>query len=1435
MSEVIDHKGIPKLTKVNYQAWRRAMTMALASERCLDIVENNEDVPEQPLPLEANASAADRREFTKAMSDYRTEWQSYRARAGKAGWLINQTLTPESETYVKDTVDPAEMWEILKDRMDSKGNPVLQRAIRKEFHEIKHDGKESIEEYIRKLRELQRALEGTADHIQDEAIMSKILVTLPPAWDTKISAIEDDETLTLDKLEKILRNFQTKLSSRKTEDVALATRGRGGYRGRGGRGGRGRGGYQGNKVAEGRVTKDAECWYCLEKGHYQASCPLRQKAKERKEAAMGERANAVSKKEDVSKVEEVEMSFMVKHYYEPETEDEWILDSGATGHMCFNPGAFESLKRLPKAKRVFLGDGSEVGAYGTGTIRLNDEMTLEEVLYVPDLTVNLCSVRTLARDNFTVTFKGDKCTIAKHGKTAIIGRGQSLYVLQTEEKAFTANETRQEDATLWHRRLGHLNMASVKKLEEMAKGIAIKEERKEKLCEPCLEGKQHKVYNRHTPATRMTKRLELVHSDTCGPFRVASKAGAKVFVLFIDDFSRMVWCSFLKSKAETTEAFKEFKAITENHSGSKIQRFRCDNGRAEYDNSVFKDILRQNGISYEPSAPYTQNQNGVSERMNRTILEKARSMLMEARLPESFWAEAVNTAVYLHNRSPTRSLEGKTPYEAWNGTKPDLSNLRVFGCDAYLHVSEEKRTKLESKALKCVHLGYVINTTKMWRLWDTAGRRVIRGSNVRFEENSLGGREKPEDTQKEAEKPAPKIIDPLQNAPDFGGSELQAVDDGSKGRFTTGTLETPGTQEKPTFHVEILQRRPQGAGNEQDTRERTQAEMNEIQEPRAPDSDGAQGEESLRRSTRERTQTKMFPGMRAFAARIGKDGEPVTLGEALEAPEKWHEAIADEFRSHKDNGTWKPAKLPPGKKALSTKWVFKIKTNADGSLRYKARLVVRGFEQREGIDYKETFAPVAKFATVRILLALATHFDWEVEQMDVKTAFLYPEIEDEVYISKPEGYNAFHPDEMDTGEVFRLVKTLYGLRQSPLAWFKVLDKFLRSKGLTRSNEDSSLYISKDLIILIFVDDILFFSKDKNKITEAKGWLMGEYKMTDLGDLKQFLGMQIERDRKNRKMFIGQKRYFQKILEQCKMQDCNGCHTPMDPREDLKKPDDKDITGIIEYQSLVGSIMYGMLGTRPDLGYSISTLSKFNSCPAIEHHSAAKRVLRYLQKTKDYGLMFTGKSASEFPEPKCYTDSDWAGDAEDRRSTGGYVFILAGAAVSWKTKKQGITALSSTEAEYVALSEATKEAIWIKRVLRELETREVPKAEVDISRYHEEEILRQWEPENEEYLEKKEEWPNNLTTSKPQMIMADNQGCIKLAENIYGNSKAKHVEIRYHFVRDALQDGKISLSYEPTNTMTADIMTKALPRERHWIHTTAMGVTTRESEVQVGVL
>ena len=337
-----------------------------------------------------------------------------------------------------------------------------------------------------------------------------------------------------------------------------------------------------------------------------------------------------------------------------------------------------------------------------------------------------------------------------------------------------------------------------------------------------------------------------------------------------------------------------------------------------------------------------------------------------------------------------------------------------------------------------------------------------------------------------------------------------------------------------------------------------------------------------------------FPGMQSFAARIGKDGEPVTLQEALDRhPQKWYDAVADELQSHEENKTWELTTLPPGKKEISSKWVFKLKVNADDTVRYKARLVIRGFEQKYGLDFQETFAPVAKFATVRIMLALAAQMDWEVHQMDVKTAFLYPDIQDEVYMTLPEGFDMFHKDAPAArGQVARLRKTLYGLRQAPRAWYQNIDDFFKSCGLIRSCEDFSLYLSPTLAIVLYVDDILLFAKDAGEIVGMKKNLKREYKMVDLGELRQFLGLQVQRNRPGRKLFIHQRPYVEKILERFQMQDCKGLSTPMELKFYAERAKDESlIIGRQDYQSKIGSIMYAMLGTCPDLAYTISTLSK----------------------------------------------------------------------------------------------------------------------------------------------------------------------------------------------------------------------------------------------------
>ena len=796
----------------------------------------------------------------------------------------------------------------------------------------------------------------------------------------------------------------------------------------------------------------------------------------------------------------------------------------------------------------------------------------------------------------------------------------------------------------------------------------------------------------------------------------------------------------------------------------------------------------------------------------------------------------MNTAVYLLNRSPTRALSNQTPFEAWHGRKPELSHLRRFGCDAYLHIPDALRSKLDSKTRRCTLLGYVHNTGKLWRLWDVRRQRVVNGASVRFDEGGFGGRI-PQET--------PTLLEDILEEP-------LAVEDDERHRGGPGG--PPGGGTPP----ESMHTAPRSSADVDDTSGgRLMAADDVLALPEIGSEETETGRQALpapggdasavlwdaervpsqipRRS--QRIQARQPPrASHCMASRASAREEPQTLTEALERdPVEWQRAIEDELQSHIENGTWEPAQLPPGRDAISSKWVFKTKVNADGTLRHKARLVVRGFQQREGLDYQETFAPVAKFTTVRVLLALAAHFDWEVHQimMDVKTAFLYPKLRESVYMAPPEGYEEFMPSlPHPLPTMLRLLKSLYGLKQAPFVWYTEIDAFLRSFGLTRSNQDHNLYISPTLIVLLYVDDILIIAASIPEISSFKEHLSGRYSMVDLGEIQQYLGMQIDQDRGSRQLFLHQARYTETILHRFGMGDCKGVQTPMESKVFLAPPEDpSEIVDQSGYQAMVGSIMYAMLGTRPDLAYTISALSRFNSGPITGHHSAAKRALRYLQQTKRFGILYGSSQGTSrgFPEPVCYTDSDWAGDRQDRRSTGGYVFTLCGGVVSWKTRKQEAVALSTTEAEYMALSDAVKEAIWLQRLLKELENREVQNSNPDLRIYHEDETSKQWElpdPDNSLGTGIAIESTSAASASQPQKILADNQGAIKLATNPQFHDCTKHIDIRYHFVREAIGNGLITLEYVPTADMRADIMTKALPRERHWEHMYGVGMQER---------
>ncbi|KAH8152156.1 uncharacterized protein LAJ45_03582 [Morchella importuna] len=540
--------------------------------------------------------------------------------------------------------------------------------------------------------------------------------------------------------------------------------------------------------------------------------------------------------------------------------------------------------------------------------------------------------------------------------------------------------------------------------------------------------------------------------------------------------------------------------------------------------------------------------------------------------------------------------------------------------------------------------------------------------------------------------------------------------------------------------------------------------------------------------------------------------DPISYTEAMSRPdsELWKQATRNEWESLLLNNTFElsgyqpqhakegesqnnQSGIPFGIHAIGSKWVYKRKLNPDGTTRYKVRLVVKGYEQVEGIDFKETYAPVSKLTTVRMLLNLAAKYDWRVDHLDVVTAFLNPKIDrDNVYMSLPPGIDWLDPDLYQSSiHCVRLLKALYGLKQAPRLWYEDINQFLLSIGFEQSTTDPNLYIQHSVLLLLYVDDILLVSTGNNdSSSDIKEKIQNRYQTMDLGPVKRFLGLEIERDVKQRSITLSQSEYIKSILNRYQMQSSHSVSSPMDPNIDLNNLNchDKFVADRNLYLSIVGSLMYAALGTRPDISFAVTVLSRYNIQPLQMHLTAAKRVLRYLKSTAHYKIHFIGQQASSEIENSLgicgYTDSDWAGNTLDRKSVGGCIFTgngITGGPILWQAKSQTVVALSTLEAEYIACSDATREGLWLRRLHQDI-----------ISS-----INSQVTPNNE-----------------PIPIMCDNQGALKLIETGVVKQKTKHIDVKFHHSHHEQKAGNIIFRYIPSNENTADLLTKALPAPRH---------------------
>ncbi|XP_056844130.1 retrovirus-related Pol polyprotein from transposon RE1 isoform X2 [Raphanus sativus] len=935
--------------------------------------------------------------------------------------------------------------------------------------------------------------------------------------------------------------------------------------------------------------------------------------------------------------------------------------------------------------------------------------------------------------------------------------GEGLYRFRGIESLASAHTRVLEESMLWHRRLGHPSSRITGMISDISSSAADNHIRS---CDICFRAKQTRLS--FTDSFHNANEIfDLIHCDLWGPYRATALCGSRYFLTIIDDHSRAVWLYLLPDKTMVSQQIKDFFTLIERQFSKKIKTIRSDNG-TEF--MCLTRYFKENGILHETSCVHTPQQNGRAERKHRHILNIARALRFQANLPIEFWGECVLAAGHLINRTPSSILQNKTPYEKLHGQPPDISHLRILGCLAYAHNKNTKGDKFASRSRRCMFLGYP-SGTKGWKLFDLDEETVFISRDVEFQEEVFPYHDKsPIITAPSSTLP---VISPICDSETEDSAPITEQTTVATELLLSTSVPSDSTTTNDQTDIEPLgrgqrTRQPSTRFRDYVINTVTTIPVSTLSLPSSVPQPFSGTDYPLSDYL---TYDRLSSSHRSFLLALTINIEPKHFRQAMEH-EVWRNSMKSEMDALERNHTWDLEELPNGKNALGTQWIYTIKLRADGTIeRHKSRLVVLGNNQKEGLDYTETFSPVAKMTTVRLFLDIAAKKNYELHQMDVHNAFLHGDLLEEVYIKIPLGFA--RPN--DT-RVCRLRKSLYGLKQAPRCWFAKLVDALLSYGFTQTHSDHSLFVyvrsRVTLRILVYVDDLIISGNSPPAIKTFKTYLSTCFHMKDLGALKYFLGLEVARSPQG--IYLSQRKYTLDIITECGLLGCKPAGSPMDQNHKLAKATGLVLADPEKYRRLTGRLIY-LLATRPDLAYSVHILSQFMQTPQEDHWLAALKVVRYLKGTVGQGILFSATSSLSLTG---WCDADWGGCLTTRRSLSGWIIQLGTSPITWKTKKQDGVSLSSTEAEFRSLRSITKEIIWLKELLRELGIN------------HEDAVT----------------------------VCCDNKSAIHLSANPVLHEQTKHMGIICQFVRDEITKGVIKMVYVPTSEQFADILTKALGRK-----------------------
>jgi hypothetical protein len=1064
---------------------------------------------------------------------------------------------------------------------------------------------------------------------------------------------------------------------------------------------------------------------------------------------------------------------------------------------------------------------------------------------------------------YVVTPGGDRVTLSRRGRVSVLMCAEPE--LQRASSAVaTAGSLSASDATavgqlvLLHQRLNHMGwtrmMATLRsgavedlgvRLDAISRSGMTAAEKHVRECTACLKGRATRTAFGHRGLDRGRKPGECIHLDSY-QVKVPQLDGHSVVEYGLTAkclFSDYWWHGRFQSKAQIAPAITALVQQIETQYGQVVKRLYTDGG-TEFINQTLKAFCVKHGKELRFTPARSQQLNGGAERSVRTVKEHETMMIVHAGAPIRFWGYAGNHAVFVWNRTHISKETRMTPYEAMRGKKPSMKNLEgVWGSDCFVHVPKEQRDVLAPKAQAAIYLGHNDAQNAAIVLLLSTGK-VIVSRDVTFRSDSFAFM-RALDRGGDQLRDALSVADAYsESEADDGRSALVAPQGGHAAPAEEYRVERIVGQRVKLGRVEYKVHwagydasedtwEPEAAVAELAAMDAWLAERQQpapAAEAAAPSAAAAEAPAAPRQSPRNHASTT---ALRASAQAKNAEGDatdnapqvhmvmsalrdlqlveerpeseaamsavasgvaaleqqtPRTYREAMASPgaAKWKAALDKEMRSCVEQEVWtlvRRDQLPKSANVLPCKEVFKVKVNEHGQVtEHKARFTPKGFRQKHGIDFFETYARTGQYKTLRVALSLVAKWDHELAQFDVPTAFLNAEVEEDIYMELPEGFE-------QPGMVCKLQKSLYGLKQAPRNWDQLVHAFItKVMGFKATVSDPSLYFKRSrsgrlMMIYRFVDDMQgsHHADDAAEFQECVKLLQDRFRIKQLQTATWMLGMRIVRDRKLRTITLSQELYVTKALEKFGLQECRVVSAPeavgaaTDTNAQLDTP-----TNVQRYMEITGTLMYAAISTRPDIAHAVHYLASNMQAPTLRHMQAAERVLRYLAGTKDVGLVFgsrngdtvgdsRGRKAEVQVEVCAFADADWANDRGDRRSISGWVAKINGDPVSWSSKKQRVVALSTCEAELYAESAAIQEVLWLRGLMEEL----------------------------------------GLHTRTGSTVYGDNQSAIAVSQNGVKGERTKHVDVKYHFVTEAVERGVVSLKWVPTMQQQADIFTKAL--------------------------